>query len=256
VLVGACLGFRPFYARSMVFTMPEFLERRFSLRSRYVLSAVSIVTFIVSKIAVGIFAGGVVFGALLPEVQVTIAGHLIDSFWIGLAAGDCTDRLYTVLGGMRAVAYNDAIQVVILIGGSAMLTFYGLATLGGWSELKAIWRLGDVQPLEADHARRCHEFRGRPFWRKTRRVRSSSRHGTSTTRFRGSEWPSARPSSDFGTGAPTSTLSSGALGAPNEKEARRGSIFAAGTQAVPGLPLHHPGPYLLRARQERQSARP
>src|SRR4026207_1997496 len=51
--------FVPFYMRSMVFTMPEFLERRFSTPSRYVLSVVSLITFIVSKIAVGIFAGGV-----------------------------------------------------------------------------------------------------------------------------------------------------------------------------------------------------
>src|SRR6266498_1610562 len=64
--------FVPFYARSMVFTMPEFLERRFSPASRYVLSIVSLVTFIVSKIAVGIFAGGVVFGTLLPEMKLTI----------------------------------------------------------------------------------------------------------------------------------------------------------------------------------------
>src|SRR5262249_19154379 len=61
--------FVPFYMRSMVFTMPEFLERRFSTNSRYVLSVVSLITFIVSKIAVGIFAGGVVFGTLLPELH-------------------------------------------------------------------------------------------------------------------------------------------------------------------------------------------
>ena len=63
--------FVPFYARSMVFTMPEFLERRFSPASRYVLSIVSLVTFIVSKIAVGIFAGGVVFRTLLPEIHLS-----------------------------------------------------------------------------------------------------------------------------------------------------------------------------------------
>src|SRR5436305_13299717 len=66
--------FVPFYMRSRVFTMPEFLERRFSVASRYVLSIVSLVTFIVSKIAVGIFAGGVVFGALLPELHVNVLG--------------------------------------------------------------------------------------------------------------------------------------------------------------------------------------
>src|SRR5437667_10405154 len=75
--------FVPFYMRSMVFTMPEFLERRFSSGSRYVLSIVSIITFIVSKIAVGIFAGGVVFSTLLPERHITIGNTYIDSFWIG-----------------------------------------------------------------------------------------------------------------------------------------------------------------------------
>ena len=64
--------FVPFYSRSLVFTMPEFLERRFSAPSRYVLSVVSLVTFIVSKIAVGIFAGGVVFATLLPEMHFAV----------------------------------------------------------------------------------------------------------------------------------------------------------------------------------------
>jgi SSS family solute:Na+ symporter len=131
--------FVPFYARSMVFTMPEFLEKRFSTKSRYVLSIVSIVTFIVSKIAVGIFAGGVVFGTLLPEMHI---GN-VDSFWIGSIAVILLTGIYTMIGGMRAVAYTDAVQVVVLIGGSFLLTFYGLSMLGdgqgvwhGWSEMR------------------------------------------------------------------------------------------------------------------------
>jgi len=131
--------FVPFYARSLVFTMPEFLERRFSTGSRYVLSIVSLVTFVVSKIAVGIFAGGVVFATLLPEMR--IGG--IDSFWIGSVIVIVLTGLYTMIGGMRAVAYTDAVQVLVLIGGSALLTFYGLSTLGagqgilaGWGELR------------------------------------------------------------------------------------------------------------------------
>src|SRR6516162_11404338 len=75
--------FVPFYMRSQVFTMPEFLERRFSAGSRYVLSIVSIITFVVSKIAVAIYAGGVVFGTLFPELKLNIGGTEIDSFWIG-----------------------------------------------------------------------------------------------------------------------------------------------------------------------------
>src|SRR5262245_53194923 len=75
--------FVPFYARSLVFTMPEFLERRFSTKSRYVLSIVSLITFVVSKIAVGIFAGGVVFGTLLPELRFSLGTVEVNSFWIG-----------------------------------------------------------------------------------------------------------------------------------------------------------------------------
>jgi SSS family solute:Na+ symporter len=133
--------FVPFYARSMVFTMPEFLEKRFCTRSRYVLSISSLLTFIVSKIAVGIFAGGVVFGTLLPELHI---GNL-DSFWIGSIAVIVLTGIYTMIGGMRAVAYTDAVQVVVLIGGSALLTFYGLSTLGGgqgilhgWEEMRRL----------------------------------------------------------------------------------------------------------------------
>ena len=128
--------FVPFYARSLVFTMPEFLERRFSPASRYILSIVSLVTFIVTKIAVGIFAGGIVFATLLPEVHLHVGSHVIDSFWIGSVAVILLTGLYTTLGGMRAVAYNDAVQVCVLIGGSALLTFYGLHELGGWTKLR------------------------------------------------------------------------------------------------------------------------
>jgi len=128
--------FVPFYMRSQVFTMPEFLERRFSPASRYVLSIVSIITFIVSKIAVGIFAGGVVFGTLLPELHITIGNTYIDSFWIGSVLVIALTGLYTALGGMRAVAYNDAVQTFVLILGSFSLTAFGLYKLGGWHELR------------------------------------------------------------------------------------------------------------------------
>jgi SSS family solute:Na+ symporter len=130
--------FVPFYARSMVFTMPEFLERRFSPASRYVLSVVSMITFVVTKIAVGIFAGGVVFLTLLPEMHLTLGGSDIGPFWIGSVLVVVMTGLYTMLGGMRAVAYNDAVQVLVLIGGSATLTFYGLHQLGGWGELRRL----------------------------------------------------------------------------------------------------------------------
>jgi SSS family solute:Na+ symporter len=130
--------FVPFYARSRVFTMPEFLEKRFSAPSRYVLSVVSLITFVVSKIAVGIYAGGVVFSTLLPEIHLRWGPLDIDSFWIGSVLVIGLTGLYTALGGMRAVAYNDAVQTIILISGSALLTIYGLVQLDGWSALREI----------------------------------------------------------------------------------------------------------------------
>ncbi|MBN2242109.1 MAG: sodium:solute symporter [Acidobacteria bacterium] len=124
----------PFYMRSRVFTMPEFLERRFSPTSRTVLSVISLVAYVLTKIAVGIFAGGIVFSVLLPELN--ILGF--DSFWVGSFVVIVITGIYTIVGGMGAVAYTEAIQTVVLIAGSALVTFFGLQALGGWSELRAI----------------------------------------------------------------------------------------------------------------------
>jgi solute:Na+ symporter, SSS family len=128
----------PYYMRSRVFTMPEFLERRFSETSRWVLSIISLVAYVLTKIAVGIFAGGIVFGALLPELSITIGSATFNSFWVGSFLVIVSTGLYTTLGGMRAVAYADALQTVVLVIGSGLLTMYGLEALGGWGQLRAI----------------------------------------------------------------------------------------------------------------------
>lgn len=129
--------FVPFYIRSKVFTMPEFLERRFSPTARWVLSIISLVAYTLTKLAVGIYAGGVVFGTLLPELQLDLGAIQLDSFWVGSLAVLAATGLYTVLGGFRAVAYTEAIQTVILILGSVLVTAFGLVKLGGWSQLRA-----------------------------------------------------------------------------------------------------------------------
>src|SRR5687768_3223314 len=105
----------PFYLRSRVYTMPEFLERRFSATARWVLSLISLVAYVLTKIAVGIFAGGVVFGALFPELSVDVGGTVFNSFWIGSVAVVLLTGLYTVIGGMRAVAYTEAAQTAVLV---------------------------------------------------------------------------------------------------------------------------------------------
>ena len=124
----------PFYMRSKVFTMPEFLERRFSPQSRTVLSLISLVAYILTKIAVGIFAAGIVFSVLLPEVR--FLG--LDSFWIGSILVIVFTGIYTILGGLRAVAYTETIQTIVLVLGSVLVTVFGLKALGGWEALRSI----------------------------------------------------------------------------------------------------------------------
>ncbi len=128
----------PFYARSMVYTMPEFLERRFTPAARWVLSTISLVAYVLTKLAVGIFAGGIVFQVLLPELRIDLGGFELDSFWIGSVAVVLMTGLYTVIGGLRAVAYTDTLQTIIFIAGSAMVTVFGLIQLGGWQQLRDV----------------------------------------------------------------------------------------------------------------------
>ncbi len=124
----------PFFMRSSIYTMPEFLEKRFTPTARWVLSIISLVAYVLTKVAVGIFAGGIVFGVLLPELNVLG----LNSFWFGSILVIILTGIYTILGGLKAVAYTEAIQTVILIIGSALVTWYGLDALGGWSELREI----------------------------------------------------------------------------------------------------------------------
>jgi SSS family solute:Na+ symporter len=218
--------FVPFYMRSMVFTMPEFLERRFSEKSRYVLSVVSLITFVISKIAVGIFAGGVVFGALLPELSLTIGGVTVDSFWIGSVLVIALTGLYTTLGGMRAVAYNDAVQVLVLILGSALLTGYGLTALGGWGELRR-WCGADMFNLWKPLIPAGVEGTWAPVMEKTRMA----------WYFNGNfPWLGmlfCAPIIGLWYWCTDQYIVQRALGAPNEQVARRGSIFAAFLKLFP-----------------------
>ena len=224
--------FVPFYMRSMVFTMPEFLERRFSVKSRYVLSIVSLITFVISKIAVGIFAGGVVFATLLPEMRLNIAGTSIDSFWIGSVLVIVLTGLYTTLGGMRAVAYNDAVQVVVLITGSALLTTYGLVKLGGWQELRH-WCGSDMfnlwKPLIPAGVAST--------WAPVMQTNAAGQVIRQAWYFNGNfPWLGmlfCAPIIGLWYWCTDQYIVQRALGAPNETVARRGSIFAAFLKLFP-----------------------
>jgi SSS family solute:Na+ symporter len=99
---------------------------------------ISLVAYVLTKIAVGIFAGGIVFRTLVPDMGFTIGTTHIDSFWIGSFVVVALTGAYTVLGGFRAVAYTEAVQTFILILGSVSVTVFGLRALGGWQTLREI----------------------------------------------------------------------------------------------------------------------
>jgi solute:Na+ symporter, SSS family len=130
--------FVPFYYRANVFTMPEFLEKRFNSKVRWILSVVSLVAYVFTKVSVTVYAGALVFQVMLPEMQLTLFGHVWGPFWIGAFATVILTGIYTIFGGMRAVLYTDTAQAMILLVGSFFITFFGLKALGGWGELQAV----------------------------------------------------------------------------------------------------------------------
>ncbi|HBE40654.1 MAG TPA: Na+/glucose cotransporter [Bacteroidales bacterium] len=128
--------FVPFYARSGVFTMPEFLEKRYNSSARSFLSIISLVSYVLTKVAVTVYAGGVVF----KEVFGIESIFGIDFFWISAVGLVILTGIYTTLGGMRAVLYTSVLQTPVLLIGSLAVLVIGLIKLGGWSEMMEICR--------------------------------------------------------------------------------------------------------------------
>ena len=224
----------PFYMRSRVYTMPEFLERRFSATTRWVLSVISLVAYVLTKIAVGIFAGGVVFGTLLPELRLSLGGLVLDSFWLGSIAVVLLTGLYTVIGGMRAVAYTEAVQTAILVLGSGVLTWFGLEKIGGWDAFRAavpsdmfnLWKPLVPAGMEGTWA---------PVIEPTRIA----------WYFNGNfPWLGmlfCAPIIGLWYWCTDQYIVQRTLGAPSESEARRGSIFAAFLKLLPVFIFIIPG---------------
>ena len=139
--------FVPFYARSGVFTMPEFLERRYNSQSRSFLSIISLVSYVLTKVAVTVYAGGVVFKDVFNIEYVIIFNQQVDFFWVSAIGLVVLTGLYTVFGGMKAVLYTSVLQTPILLAGSVAIVAIGLTQLGGWNNLMEIVRATDVTYL-------------------------------------------------------------------------------------------------------------
>jgi SSS family solute:Na+ symporter len=123
--------FVPFYSRSMVTTMPEFLERRYNKESRTILSMISLISYVLTKVAVTVYAGGLVF----KEVFGIESMWGIDFFWISAVGLVLLTAVYTVIGGMKSVLYTSVLQTPILLLGSVIIVVLGLRALGGWDEM-------------------------------------------------------------------------------------------------------------------------
>ena len=105
--------------------MPEFLEKRFDSKSRWFLSLFSLIAYVLTKVSVTIYAGGIVVSELLGI-----------PFWYGAIGVVVFTGMYTVIGGMKAVIYTETLQAIILILGSIIITYLGLQEVGGWAELR------------------------------------------------------------------------------------------------------------------------
>lgn len=120
----ACSLLFPYYMKNKIYTIPEFLEIRYNRRARTFFSGLMLIISVMTKLAFTLFAGALVLNSILGwSVMSTVT-------YIGLAVA-----IFTIIGGFTAVAYSDVIQVIIMIGGSAIMLFIGLDKVGGWSGL-------------------------------------------------------------------------------------------------------------------------
>lgn len=194
--------FVPFYMRSMVYTMPEFLERRFNPQARRLLSIIQLFSYVIAKASVTIFAGALVFNQFLGV-----------DFWTGAIILVVVTGVYTVMGGLHAVMYTEAIQAIVLLAGSAVLLFFGLKEVGGWNAL-----------MKSVPAEKLNMFRG----------------------MSDPEYPwlgilIASPIVGIWYWCTDQHIVQRCLAAKNEKEARRGTIFAAYLKLLPFFIFLIPG---------------
>ena len=226
--------FVPFYMRSRVYTMPEFLERRFSPSARVILSITSLLTHVLTKFAVSIFARGVVFRALLPELHINLLGHDWNAFWIGSVAIVLLTGLYTVLGGMRAVAYTEALQTFVLVFGSALLTVFGLIKIGGWHEFRSA-----LDPDMFNLWKPLIPHGVASTWAPIKEVGRQAWYFNTNYPWLGMLF--CAPIIGLWYWCTDQYIVQRALGAPDEKTARRGSIFASYIKLLPVFIFIIPG---------------
>jgi solute:Na+ symporter, SSS family len=124
-LIPLIVLFLPFYMKNRIYTVPEFLERRFGPSVRLAFSAFMVVLSVLAKISISLWAASLVFHELLGWNQMAV-------IWcVGLVTA-----VYTMKGGLSAVVFTDAIQTVVLILAAVVMTGIGLYEVGGYGVLR------------------------------------------------------------------------------------------------------------------------
>lgn len=127
--------FVPFYWRTKIFTTPEFLERRYSPQTRTFFSFISLISYVLTKVSVTVFAGGLAIQEIFGID--TLFG--IDFFWVAAITLVVVTGLYTIIGGMKAVLWTSVLQTPVLLLGSFIILFVGLTKLGAGQGLLEGW---------------------------------------------------------------------------------------------------------------------
>ncbi|MBO6575937.1 MAG: sodium:solute symporter [Rhodothermales bacterium] len=141
VLILFIFVFLPFYLRSKVYTMPEFLERRFDQRSRYYMASIVIVGNVLLETAGGLYAAALVVQLAYPGIEL----------WQSIVVLAVLAGAYTAVGGLKAVVYTDTIQAVLLLIGSVVISVIAFNQIGSWAEVTAAVpaeKLSLVRPLD------------------------------------------------------------------------------------------------------------
>ena len=125
VLIFFAVFMLPVFLRAGIFTVPEYLERRFDRRSRLAYAGFTILTLMFIDTAGALYAGGIVIGTAWPSVEIWQTSGVL-----AVLAG-----AYTVFGGLRAVVATDALQAVLMIAGAGLIVVFGLVEIGGWQAL-------------------------------------------------------------------------------------------------------------------------
>ncbi len=209
--------FVPFYSRSMVYTMPEFLEKRYNPQSRTLLSAISLISYVLTKVAVTVYAGGLVFQQVFGID--TLWG--IDFFWIAAIGLVLITALYTIFGGMKSVLYTSVLQTPILLLGSLIILVLGLKELGGWDEMMKICSSVEVNEY-GDHMTNLIRSNGDPNFPWLGALIGSAVIG-------------------FWYWCTDQFIVQRVLSGKNEQEARRGTIFGAYLKLLPVFLFLIPG---------------